>query len=334
MIDGGIRLNTIKLGLIGLGAIGKTHLRNSQKATKSKIISVADLSEGSIKFAKEMGVPNVYKDYKEMLKQADLDAVIVCLPTFLHNQCIDDICDSGKDILMEKPLARNPSEGKNIVDKVRSHNLKLMVGYPLRFAPYLLDAKSEIDSGDLGFIENVHAVRIGSGPYSHRTENGYPVQVPDWWFSKEKTGGGALLDTGCHMINLLRWYFGDIKKIYGVLGYKYGLEVEDQALCIVEFDNGTKGTITVNWTSQTDLLKVDLYGTVSNRMIYRKPVWKPVRALQLLLGPSESTSFFREIEYFSECIIKDVYPEPSGEDGLKDLYAIESVYKKVIDTFE
>jgi predicted dehydrogenase len=327
-------LNSIKLGLIGLGSIGKIHLRNSQKLTNSKIISVSDISEQAHKFSKEMGVPNFYKDYKEMLKQSELDAVIVSLPNYLHEQCIDDICDSGKNILMEKPLARNPSEGRSIVDKVRRHNLKIMVGYPLRFIPYLLDAKNEIDSGDLGFIENLHAVRVGSGPYSHRTEDGYPTRVPEWWFSKEKTGGGALLDIGCHMINLLRFYFGDVKKIYGFFGYKYGLDVEDQALCMIEFNNGTKGTLTLNWTSRMDLLKIDLYGTVANKMIYKKPQSKPVTALKLLLNPSESMyPMLREIEYFSECIMNDVDPEPSGEDGLKDLLAIESAYKNVIDTF-
>lgn len=328
-------MNIINLGLIGLGSIGKVHLINSQKLTNAKITSVSDTSEQALKFAKEMGVQNTYKDYKEMLKQNDLDAVIVSLPNYLHQQPIDDICESEKNILMEKPLARNYIEGKNIVDKVRHHNLKLMVGYPLRFTPYLLNAKDEIDSKDLGFIENVHAVRVGPGPYSHRTDDGYPVRVPEWWFSKEKTGGGTLLDFGCHMINLLRWYFGDITKIYGAFGYKYGLEIEDQALCVMEFISGTKGTLALNWISQTNLLKIDLYGTVSHKMIYQKPMSRPILALKLLLNPSESNfPLLREIEYFSECIINDVDPEPSGEDGLKDLQVIESAYKNIIDIFE
>lgn len=325
----------MKLGLIGLGYIGRTHLRNSQKLHNCKIVSVADTSEQALSFAKEMRVPNVYKDYNEMLKQVDLDAVIVSLPNYLHQKSVDDICESGKDILMEKPLARNSSEGKYIVDKVNRHNLKIMVGYPLRFVPYLLDAKEDINSGELGFIENMHAVRVGPGPYFHRNVDGNPARVPEWWFSRERTGGGVLLDLGCHVINLLRYYFGEVNQIFGSFGYRYGLEVEDQALCIVEFKNGTKGNLTLNWTSQTDLLKIDLYGTVTQKMIYQKPKSKPQLALQLLLGSTEYTApHLKEIEYFSECLINDTKPEPSGEDGLKDLEVIDSAYKNVICKYQ
>ena len=328
-------MNHVRLGLIGLGYIGKTHLKNAQKLDNTKIVSVADTSKQALAYAKDKGVKLLYSDYTEMLKQPDLDAVIVSLPNFLHKESVDYICEEEKHILMEKPLARNPAEGKYIVDKARKHDLKLMVGYPLRFTPYLIKAKEDIDSGDFGFIQNLHAVRTGSGPYFHRDAGGYPIPVPEWWFSKEKVGGGVLLDTGCHLINLLRWYFGDIVKIHGAFGYKYGLEVEDQALCIVEFDNGTKGCLTLNWTSYYDMFKIEIFGTTSNHTIYQKPTSKPITAIQMLLGTSKFwVPYMNEIEHFSDSVLNDKNPEPSGEDGLKDLIAINNAYNNRITPFE
>jgi len=325
----------VKIGLIGLGYMGKTHLRNALKIDNVKVMSVADTSDRALKHAKDMGIKQVYKDYKEMLNKSDIDAVLVSLPTFLHKECIDYISESNKHVLMEKPLARDVIEGKYIVDKIERQGLKLMVGYPLRFTPYLIDVKKEIESGSLGFIQNIHAVRVGSGPYFHRDSEGHPIPVPEWWFSKEKTGGGVLLDTGCHSINLLRWYFGDIVNIYSSFGYKYGLEVEDQALCFIEFSNGTRGTLTLNWASQSDLLQISLYGTISHKLVYKKPTSKPITALQMLFGTSSYwVPYLQEVKHFADCIINDENPEPSGEDGLKDLIAIDLAYKNIINKFE
>lgn len=328
-------MSKLKLGLVGVGYIGKTHLRNAKLLENTDLTAVADKAKTSQKYAKEMGIDNVYEDYKEMLDKADIEAVLVGLPNFLHLECAEYAAELGKHILMEKPLARNPEEGKKILDVAEKNNVKLMVGYPLRFSDYLIEAKKFIDDGELGFVKNIHAVKVGVGPYFHRDSEGHPVRVPEWWFSKELTGGGVLLDTGVHMINLLRWYFGDITKIYGAFGYNYSLEVEDQAICTMEFENGTRGCLTLNWTSNKDHTSIDLYGTTSSKSIFKKPTSKPITALQMLLGTSKFyLPFMREIENFSDAVLNDDLPEPSGLDGYKDLVAIDKAYNNIITIFD
>jgi myo-inositol 2-dehydrogenase/D-chiro-inositol 1-dehydrogenase len=206
-------MKKIGLGIIGLGYVGQIHLRHAQKIANAHVIAVADLSKKALKKARNNGIKNTFISYEEMLKLPELDAVIIALPTHLHLKCVRDAAEAGKHIFLEKPMARNAQEAKEILSIVQKNNIKLMMGYPLRFNQQFQTLKKKIYNGTLGDIEIAIANYISSGPFFHRAEAHAPIPVPEWWFNKELTGGGALIDLGSHIINLLRWYFGEITDI-------------------------------------------------------------------------------------------------------------------------
>ncbi len=279
-----------------------------------------------------MGVKQTFTDYNELLKQPTIDAVLISLPTHLHAPCAISAAEEGKHVFLEKPLARNPEEGKRIISAARKNNVKLMVGYPLRFFSEFQNLKRKLESGALGDIQTAHAVSIGSGPFFHRAEIAIPRPVPKWWLKKELTGGGALIDLGSHMINLTRWYFGEVKTIKAYLGYRFNFDFEDHAICIANFESGTTAIINVGWFSQKAATRVDFFGTVAHTSGYRSSPNKAITAIQLLLGrtPRFFVPYLKEISHFIRCIEEDIQPSPSGEDAVKDLETITRAYKNEI----
>lgn len=279
-----------------------------------------------------MGVKQTFTDYHQLLKQPTIDAVLISLPTHLHTPCAISAAENGKHIFLEKPLARNPEEGKKIISAARKNNVKLMVGYPFRFNSTFRDLKGKLKSGVLGDIQTAHAMNIASGPFLHRAEGTIPKPVPEWWFKKELTGGGALIDLGSHMINLTRWYFGEVNNIKAYLGYRYNFDFEDHAICIANFASGTTAIINVGWFSRKNAVGVELFGTVAHASSYHPSPSKVITAIQLLLGrtPKFFIPYLKEVSHFVHCIKEDIQPSPSGEDALKDLETITQAYKNNI----
>lgn len=325
-------MRKIRLGLIGLGYAGKTHLYNCLKLKYATLVAVSDVSKKALELAKKWGIKKTYTDYKMLLNDKEIDAVIIALPTYLHLPCTKEAAEAGKHILLEKPLARNVAEGQQIVSAVRNHNIKLMVGYPFRFSSAFQFLKERIESGELGEIQVAYLTNIGTGPFLHRTERNAPHPVPEWWFNKELTGGGALIDLGSHMINLARWYFGEIKNIKAYLGYRFNLELEDHAICIANFLSGTKTVINVGWFSQQLLLEVELFGTAGHALARHLQPSKITRVIRNILRKTSKyyMSHLKELSYFVNCVKEDVYPSPSAEDALEDLKIIEEAYKNHI----
>jgi len=325
-------MRKIGLGLIGLGYIGKLHLKHSQKLDNANLVAVSDLSKKKLRMAKDAGVKKTFTDYEQLLKDSDVEAVIVALPTHIHLQCTRKVAEAKKHIFLEKPIARNVMEAREIIATTKRNSVKLMIGYPLRFNTEFSRIKEKIKNGTLGNVEIAQATYISSGPFLHRIESHIPVSVPEWWFKKELTGGGALIDIGSHMINLLRWYFGEIKDIKSLLGNRLNMDFEDSAMCLANFKSGTVAAINVGWFSQKLFLEVNLHGSVDHVTVGRVSQNRLLTAVQMLTtGTSKFyQSHFAELQYFVDCLIHDLSPSPSGEDGLRDLEAISMAYKNQI----
>lgn len=318
-------MKKVNLGLIGLGHMGKIHLHNCLHLKNAKLTVASDISEKSLLTAKKAGLKHVFKSYEDLLK-ANVDAVVISLPTFLHAEAAIKAAQHGKHILIEKPMARNPSEAKRILSAVKLNGVKLMIGYTARFSPSFKKLKNEIELGTLGDVQIATANHISTGPFFHRTEKSTPKPVPSWWFDKKLTGGGALIDLGCYMINLLRWYFGEVTSIQSRLGHRFNMDFEDHATCVMKFKNGTLATINVGWFAKYHKVQVDLYGTVNHAsathqspslLDYAKKIFKR----------NTSSIFYKELEYFVNCLNSDTTPSPSGEEGLEDLRLISTAYK-------
>ena len=322
-------MKTINLGIIGLGYIGMLHLNHSLKLPNAKVTAVADTQTKALETARALGVKKTFADYTELLKDPQVDAVIISLPTHLHLRCTQLAAEAKKQIFLEKPIALTVEQAKDVISTAERYSVKLMVGYPLRFKKDFIKIKQEIENGMLGDVQNTHATYIGSGPFFHRADGHSPVPVPDWWFNTTYTGGGVLVDLGVHMINLLRMFFGEIDQIQGHFGYRFNMDFEDSALCLAKFSSGTLAVINVGWYSQDYILKFDFLGTMKHASVSHMPPKTLPRAYQMLTkGISSFTQpHFDELQYFVNCVIEDKAPSPSGEDGLRDLEAISKAYK-------
>jgi len=327
-------MEKINLGVIGLGFIGKVHLRNCLNLKSVRVMAAADSSKKALNYARNFGVKQLFADYHELLKLKDLDAVIIALPTYLHAECAINAMEEGKHVFLEKPIARNVEEGRKIVSAAKKNGVKFMVGYPLRFTPEFVNLKSQMESGILGDIQLAYGVNIGAGPFFHRAESTIPRPVPEWWLNKELAGGGVLVDLGCHMINLLRWYFGEVADVKARLGYRFNFDFEDYATCIMDFECETSAVVNVGWFSQSATVGVELFGTVSHARAYFSSSSKLVTAFKLILGrtPKFFIPYLNEISHFVNHVKDDGNGENrlSCQEALRDLEVIAKAYKNQI----
>lgn len=316
------------MAIIGLGYIGKLHLRHALALPNATMVAASDISQKALNEAKNLGVEKTYNNYQELLKEPEIDAVIIALPTHLHLQCATMVAEAGKHMLLEKPMARNVGEAREILKIAQKNSVKLMMGYHLRFNQCFREIKERLENKELGDVEIAYGTFISSGPFFHRGGH-TPVRVPEWWFNKELTGGGALIDVGSHVINLLRWYFGEIIDIRALFGHRFNLNFEDSAICLSKFESGASAVITAGYFYQGYKLEIELFGTVDHAFGQHRPGSKLLAATQMLLkGRSDfHQAHVDEIKYFINCLIQDSLPSPSGIDGLRDLEAITLAYK-------
>ncbi|MDR0372319.1 MAG: Gfo/Idh/MocA family oxidoreductase [Nitrososphaerota archaeon] len=322
----------LQLGLIGAGGVGQLHLKHGLMLTGAEVTAVADTAKPVLERAKALGVKNIYTDYTEMLKNPQIDAVIIALPTHLHHKCALQAAESGKDIFLEKPITIAIQDAKEVILAAQRNSVKLMLGYPMRFNRHFLKLKADMADGLIGDAENVHATYVCAGPFVHRADGHSPAPVPDWWFNTQLSGGGVLTDLGCHIINLLRMLFGEIVDIKGQFGYRYSMDFEDSAMCLARFDSGSLAAINVGWYAQEYLLRLDVLGSVRNASIGHMPPKTLPAAYQMFTrGISEfNQPHFDELQYFVTCLHTNQEPSPTGLDGLRDLEAIAKAYKNKI----
>jgi len=320
----------VNLGIVGLGFQGKIHLRNCLRIGNAKVLGVADISDKALNYARKFGVKNVYRNYEDLLKDKDLDAVILSLPNFLHMESVVRAAEEGKDIFLEKPLARNLEEGEKIVSAVEKAGVRLMMGFDLRFHPVLRELRNKIDEGYFGEVQVAEATNVSGGPFSLRSDRLGPVPVSSWWFEEELVGGGALLDLGSHMIDLLTWYFGEVDHVECFLKYMFNLDVEDAATCLLKFRKGPLATVKVGWFSKDFIQSIQLCGTARNLYVPisgSKALGKIWKDLKRKVGLYNSDPYYLEIKYFVNCLQRDENPVPSEKEGLKSLRLILSAYE-------
>jgi predicted dehydrogenase len=265
---------TWKIGMIGAGGISEAHLEAIREEPRAEVVAIADVYREMAEFrAKRHNIPHVFTDYKNMLEQADLDAVIICVPNYLHAEAAKDALAAGKHILCEKPMAMNVQEAEEMIEAAKRADKILMVGQNNRFRSDSRYVKRLLDEGKLGHV------------YHAKTGWVRRYGIPGWgsWFTrKEMAGGGPLIDIGVHMLDLTLWLVGHPKPV-SVLGQTYAqfgpqkrglsgwgridenghFNVEDMAVAMITFENGFTLNLDASWASHIEKENVflQLYGS-------------------------------------------------------------------------
>ncbi len=251
-----------KVGIIGLGHMGQLHMLNAMRVDGVEVVAAADKSVKNRKFAERYHV-KAYDDYCKLVDSEDLDVALISLPNFLKKDSVFYASEKGLDIFLDKPISRNYSEAVEMVGKVQKENVRMMVGANYRYFPCIQKLKSKLDSGEIGDTIIATAELVMNGPISHAL---VPVPVPEWWLSKSLAGGGALLDLGYHLIDVLSWLLGDFEVAYSSLGYSFHLPVEDAGTLVLKSKcSDATGIVNVGWFSKAIFpdfnFRVNLHGT-------------------------------------------------------------------------
>jgi myo-inositol 2-dehydrogenase/D-chiro-inositol 1-dehydrogenase len=337
----------IRVGVIGLGRMGMLHLINCSKIKGVKVVAAADSSKKALDKAKSLHVDRLHINYRDLLNHpSGLDAVILSLPNFMHFESIESALEAGLNVFAEKPLAPSVQECRKIVGLVEKSGRKFMVGHSMRFVEALETMKEKLDEGQIGDLEVATMEEIINGPFEHFR---VPAPVADWWFDPKKSGGGALLDIGYHMIDLFRFFAGDAEVLFSYLNYRLSLPVEDGAILILRSASSAKGIVNVGWYQKTVFPKYNfraiLNGTAghlsSEDMVPHNLYLHAVKEgskniLRRILGRNIRylyytyyyESFYKELEHFFGCIKNDSNPLVSAQDGLKTVEIIQTAYDR------
>jgi len=336
----------LRVGVIGLGKMGQLHFLNALHMKNVKLVAVADKSKKHRKMAESYHV-TAYDDYTQLLKSEELDVAIISLPNFLKEESIVYAAEKSLDVFVDKPLARNLAEATRIAEKVKKQGVRLMTGVNYRYFDSVQRLKDMLDEGRVGDVVIATADLILNGPLGHGR---VPTPVPEWWLSKEKAGGGALLDLGYHLIDLMNWMFGDLHVEYSSLGYRFQLPVEDGAMVVLR-SGKSKVNCCVNagWFSKSIFpdfnFRVNLHGTVgytstdnfapknlrlhaikaASRNLLRKATGKRMKYLSYTYYYH---SFFHILELFCNAIQNDTEFPVTLKEEIDVMKIIDDIYKR------
>jgi predicted dehydrogenase len=250
----------VRIGVIGVGQIGKIHLDNYRSIAGAEIVAVADLNGTEAhRVAEVYGVPDVYTDFRELLARDDVQAVDVCLHNNLHMPVTVAALEAGKEVYCEKPMAGTYADALRMFEAARELGRKLHVQSALVFAPGTQAAKALVDDGALGRL--YHARSAGHRRRGRPYVDGYGAMP---FVQKQNAAGGALIDLGVYNLNAILYLLGNPQP-ERIVGRTYqeiplderraeasGFDVEELAAGFVFFADGLTLDVIEAWAAYVD----------------------------------------------------------------------------------
>lgn len=311
-------------------------------------LAICDINENKGKgMQKHFGVQKFYKNFEDMLKDPEIEAVDICTPNYLHVPMVIDALKAGKHVVCEKPMSINAAEAAKVTDIAKKSGKTILMAFCYRFRDDLMWMKDQIEKGVIGNIL-----------YS-KTSLFRQHGIPGWgsWFTtKEFSGGGTLADCGVHIIDLTHWLTG-LQKVKSVSAYTAStwgpkklcysdwgtpdwngkFDVDDLVAGQIRYEDGTVMQFENSWAAQTDdtgnsLIIGDKGGFIWNMMsdrtvkmftmtednqnhIYSYPNFPNVQG------------HFNEIKHFLECVKEGKQCRCTVEDGIEMMKIIDAIYK-------
>jgi len=329
----------VNVGLIGSQFISAIHAESVKRCPDATLFAVASPTAGNAKaFAQRFQMPHAFQDYKKMLEMPEVEMVVLGVPNDLHCQIALDCLAAGKHVVLEKPLCLNLAEADRMIAAGRSAKLKLMYAEELCFAPKYVRLKQLLDSGALGHPTLLKQSEKHDGPHAAH------------FWDVNRSGGGVTMDMGCHAIEFFRWMLGrpKIRFVYAQMDtqvHSAKTRGEDNAILILEFENGTTAIAEESWTklggmddraevhgskgvAYADLLHGNSIQTYSATG-YDYAVEKAGSTVGWSFTIYEEIwnyGFIQEMAHFVDCVLHDRQPLVTAEDGRAVLEAIFAAY--------
>jgi predicted dehydrogenase len=247
----GHRLTMLGTGLIGLFYTMTLH---GQRSRDRVHVVYSRSDERARAFADEHGVPHASTDLEEAIGHPETDTVVIGLPNDLHEQAVELAAAHGKAILCTKPLGRTAAEAKRMLDAIEKAGV--FAGYleDLCYTPKTLKALKLVRGGQIGTVTWARSRETHPGPHSA------------WFWDARQAGGGAMVDLGCHCIEIVRNFVGKENRPLEVLCWMdtlvHPIEAEDNGIALIKFESGAIGQFEVSWTFRGGMdLRDEVAGT-------------------------------------------------------------------------
>ena len=325
---------TVKIAVVGAGLQGSKQVHIFTHLANAEVVALADVDgEKANQVAQEFGVPRAYADYHEMLREVEADAVSVATPDHLHLEPCLAAIETGRHLLVEKPLATSVEEGEKIVQAAKAKGIKMMINFSNRFQVALQQTKEAFDKGELGrpvfsYARLNNTIYVPTGmlkPWSSSTK------LPYWLMS--------------HTVDRIRWLWGrpNAVRAYGVersiVLKEMGYDTPDVYHGTVEFDNGAVATFESCWIlpetspmvvdSKMELIFSEATVTIdAQETTIRKATQDSFSFPATLTGTvaGRPVGFVAEsLRHFVECIAEDRDPDASGDDALAVLKITDAI---------
>lgn len=276
----------MKVGIIGCGLIGRKRALALEK--DDTLIACCDVNEDvGRKFAEDFDC-QYFLDHRDLIANSDCEVIIISVVNKEARRIAQLYLRLGIHVLIEKPMGRNSIESKEILNSKLNDKTKLKVGFNHRFHPAIWKAKELFDSGSIGKLMFIRGV------YGHGGRKG---MENEWRSSKDLCGGGELLDQGVHLIDLSRWFAGNIKDVFGSVSTKFwNIEVDDNAFMLLKSNENVDIQLNVSWTNWKNIFLFEIFGTSGYLKINGLGRWYGKETLEY--GRRKSEGGVPDIEYF------------------------------------
>ncbi|MEM5812374.1 MAG: Gfo/Idh/MocA family oxidoreductase [Candidatus Aenigmatarchaeota archaeon] len=308
----------IKVGVIGVGNMGKHHARIYSELKDCKLVAVSDIDESKGREIANQHKCLYYKNFREMLKE-EIDAVSIAVPTIFHKEIAVECINSGKHVLIEKPIADTIENANEIIKAAKKNGIKLAVGHIERFNPAVRKLKEIVENGELGKITTIVARRVGV----------FPPQIKD---------ANVIIDLAVHDLDILNYLIGKYPtRIHAEAGKALINKREDYADILLKYD-GTNAFIQVNWITPVKIRSLAVTGTkgyaelnyVTQNLIFYKSKYernfetfddivKFAEPEIVKVNVKKSEPLKEELNDFISSIKNNREPLVTGDDGLKAL---------------
>ncbi|MEH2466335.1 Gfo/Idh/MocA family protein [Nostoc sp.] len=320
----------IRYAVVGLGWFAQeAALPSFVHAENSELVAlVSDDPTKSEELSKKYGIKHTYsyEQYEDCLTSGEVDAVYIALPNHLHREYTVRAANQAIHVLCEKPMATTEEECEAMIKAANDNNVKLMIAYRLHLEEANLQAVEIVRSKQIG------EPRIFNSVFTQQVEEGN-IRLRD------VTGGGTLYDIGIYCINAARYLLQDepieVFAIAANKGEERFSEVEEMTSVILRFPNERLATFTCSFGGAS-VSSYQIVGTQGDLRVESAYAWQgELKHYLTINGETQKRTFedhdqlAAEFIYFSDCILQDKNPEPSGTEGLIDVSIIQALYKSI-----
>lgn len=338
-------MKKIKWGVIGCGGIAdRKTIPGMMLANNVELVSVMDANLAVAEAVKEKyNAKYAFDNYEAILKQDEIEAVYIASPVFFHKEQAIAAAKAKKHILLEKPMALSVEDAEDIKKACDENSVKLGVGFLMRFHGYHQKIKEIIAEGKIGEIVSMR------GQFTCW----YPDIEGAWRQTKALSGGGALVDMGIHVIDLLQYLSG--LKATEVVAFNqtqtFNYEVDDSSGLIMKMDNGSIAYVDSNFNipDAASVAKLEIYGTKGSIVASGTLAQAEVGTVSVLIsddsleydanqdrgeivplsleGTPLGNMYTKEVEQFGDAIINDTEPPVTAESAILDQKVVEAAYE-------